>query len=99
HSYLEGYSGLEIEMKWIPKGHFEMGSKLTADEVASKLGGKKEWYGGEFPVHKVGMDGFWMGKTEVTVGQFRRFVDRTGYKTDAEIGGGAWNLVGGQPGQ
>lgn len=27
---------------------------------------------------------YYMGKTEVTVGQFRRFVQATGYKTDAE---------------
>jgi formylglycine-generating enzyme required for sulfatase activity len=28
--------------------------------------------------------GFYIGKTEVTVGQFRRFVNATGYQTDAE---------------
>ena len=28
--------------------------------------------------------GFWLGQTEVTVGQFRRFVAATGYVTDAE---------------
>jgi sulfatase modifying factor 1 len=28
--------------------------------------------------------GFWMGRTEVTVGQFKRFVEETGYVTDAE---------------
>jgi formylglycine-generating enzyme required for sulfatase activity len=28
--------------------------------------------------------GFWMGRTEVTVGQFRQFVDETGYVTEAE---------------
>lgn len=33
-------------------------------------------------------EGFWMGRTEVTVGQFRRFVDETGYLTDAEKPGG-----------
>lgn len=31
--------------------------------------------------------GFWMGKTEVTVEQFRRFVRATGYRTDAERAG------------
>jgi formylglycine-generating enzyme required for sulfatase activity len=35
-------------------------------------------------------DGFWMGRTEVTVGQFRRFVDDTGYQTDAEKEGEAY---------
>jgi formylglycine-generating enzyme required for sulfatase activity len=32
--------------------------------------------------------GFWMGRTEVSVGQFRRFVEETGYVTDAEKPGG-----------
>jgi|GEM_PF-1701875 len=30
--------------------------------------------------------GFWLGRTEVTVGQFQRFVRETGYVTDAEKG-------------
>ncbi|NOX99831.1 MAG: formylglycine-generating enzyme family protein [Verrucomicrobia bacterium] len=32
--------------------------------------------------------GFWMGRTEVTVKQFRKFADETGYVTDAERPGG-----------
>ena len=32
--------------------------------------------------------GFWMGRTEVSVGQFRRFVEETGFVTDAEQPGG-----------
>ena len=34
--------------------------------------------------------GFYMQTSEVTVGQFRRFVQETGYKTDAETGGGSY---------
>jgi formylglycine-generating enzyme required for sulfatase activity len=33
---------------------------------------------------------YWLGKTEVTVGQFRLFVNQTGYRTDAERGDGCW---------
>ncbi len=32
--------------------------------------------------------GFWMGRTEVTVGQFKKFVEATGFVTDAEKPGG-----------
>jgi formylglycine-generating enzyme required for sulfatase activity len=32
-------------------------------------------------------DGFWLGQTEVTVRQYRRFVKATGYKTEAERSG------------
>src|SRR5438445_8875391 len=38
----------------------------------------------ERPVHGVKVSSFWMDKTEVTVKQFRQFVDATGYVTDAE---------------
>jgi formylglycine-generating enzyme required for sulfatase activity len=31
--------------------------------------------------------GFWMGRTEVTTGQFRRFTETTGYTTEAERSG------------
>jgi len=47
-------------------------------------------YSDEKLVHEVCVDGFWMGRYEVTVGQFRRFVAETGYKTDAEKGGYCW---------
>ena len=43
-------------------------------------------YFDEGPVHTVSLDGFWMGQTEVTVGQFKKFVQETGYQTDAEKG-------------
>jgi formylglycine-generating enzyme required for sulfatase activity len=33
---------------------------------------------------------FWIGRHEVTVGQFKKFVRETGYKTDAEKAGRAW---------
>ncbi len=33
-------------------------------------------------------DGFWMGRTEVSVGQFRRFTEESKYVSDAEKPGG-----------
>ena len=38
----------------------------------------------EQPVHKVTLNSFWIGKYEVTNGEFKKFVDATGYLTDAE---------------
>jgi formylglycine-generating enzyme required for sulfatase activity len=35
-----------------------------------------------------------MGKTEVTVGEFRRFVDASGYKTEADTSGGGYEWTG-----
>ncbi len=40
------------------------------------------------PVHTVCVDDFYIGKYEMTVGEFREFVNKTGYKTEAEADGG-----------
>jgi formylglycine-generating enzyme required for sulfatase activity len=45
----------------------------------------------EKPVHEVCLDGFSMAKYDVTVGQFRKFVNATGYRTDAEKNTGGVN--------
>lgn len=62
------------EMVVIPAGSFSMGG--TAGEVDRK--------DNEGPVHTVSIKAFALGKTEVTVAEFRVFVRATGYKTDAE---------------
>ena len=38
----------------------------------------------EQPVHKVTLTSFYFGKYEVTYNDFKKFVDATGYVTDAE---------------
>jgi len=48
----------------------------------------------EKPVHEVCVDDFYMGKYEVTVGEFREFVNSTGYRTEAEQGDGCYIWTG-----
>ena len=54
------------EMSFIPASSFEMGDAL--DNMSHAL-----------PVHTVTLDGFYMDKTEVTVGQFDQFVTDSDY--------------------
>ena len=60
------------EMVSIPSGTFRMGDLSGEGDDDEK------------PVHSVTVPAFMMGKHEVTVGQFRRFVEATEYRTDAE---------------
>jgi len=77
-------SGLGFRMVPIRGGSFRMGD----------IGGSGQ--AGEEPVRTMTLDGFEMGATEVTVGQFRRFVKETGYKTEAERGDYAYVVSGGE---
>lgn len=76
--YTEDYSGLNMKMMWIEGGSFQMGSPASEKDRDSDEG----------PVHTVELDGFWLGETEVTVGQFMKFTEDTNYRTDAERGAG-----------
>jgi sulfatase modifying factor 1 len=66
----------------VPKGTFQMGS---ADDDKDALADEK-------PRHEVTIGkGFYLGKHEVTRGQFRKFAEATGYETEAEKDGkGSW---------
>ena len=62
-----------------------MGSSKSAKEIAKRFGSKESNFTDEHPRHRVEISrDFYLAKYEVTVGQFRRFVSATGYKTDAE---------------
>ena len=50
-----------MELKWVPKGCYQMGCGPWTSECSVD----------EKPVHEVCVDGFWMGKTEVTQGQWK----------------------------
>jgi len=62
----------ELDMVSIPGGAFEMG-----DTVGN---GRPN----ELPVHRVTVRPFKLAKYEVTVGQFRKFIHATSYRTEAE---------------
>ena len=84
---------VDLEVVYIPPGKFMMGSTpeekawATGIEGGAKPGTVREKYEGDPRPVRV-EQGFWMGRTEVTLGQFRRFVEESGYVTDAEKPGG-----------
>ncbi|MCX7045007.1 MAG: SUMF1/EgtB/PvdO family nonheme iron enzyme [Candidatus Sumerlaeota bacterium] len=69
--------GAMMKMIWIKPGKFLMGSP------GSEAGRSDD----EGPQHEVELDGFWMGKYQVTMGQFCLFVSETNYKTQADKNG------------
>ena len=78
-----------LKLKLIPAGEFLMGSSKDEDKGASDdemVQGQK---------HRVRITRpYYLGVTEVTVGQFRQVVEATGYRTEAERdgkGGYGWN--------
>ncbi|MCH7688388.1 MAG: SUMF1/EgtB/PvdO family nonheme iron enzyme, partial [Planctomycetes bacterium] len=71
-------------MAWIPGGTFIMGNKLGApNKNPQHLDDIPEHNDAMFE-HEIELDGYWIDKTVVTNAQFKKFVDTTGYVTDAE---------------
>jgi len=65
-NYIEDLGGgVKLEMVWIPAGTFEMGSPSSEE-------GR---FNNQSPVHTVELDGFWMGKFEVTQAQWQSFMN------------------------
>ena len=68
----------------------------NARRVGAQAGTVRESYEGEQPRKMRVPYGFWMGRTEVSVGQFRRFALESKYVTDAEKPGFFKRLFGGR---
>lgn len=64
-------------MIYVEGGKFQMGSSDGQDD--------------EKPIHTVTVGSFYIGKYEVTIAEFRKFIEATGYQTDAEKEG--WSYV------
>lgn len=88
-------NSIEMPLKLIPAGEFVMGStQKEADEFLAQMKAKRvhEWYQAsppsEVPAHPVRIPkGFYLGVYETRLRDFRKFVEATGYRTDAERDG------------
>lgn len=74
-------SDQRTDLVLVKGGAFRMGSNESVDEK---------------PVHSVTVNDFYMGKYELTLGQFKKFIDETSYQTDAEKGDGSYIFAGGE---
>ena len=70
------------EMIFVKGGTFQMGSNDGRDN--------------EKPVHSITLDDFYIDKYEVTVREFKKFIDATGHKTYAEENGYGFIWNGGK---
>ncbi len=76
---------VQIRMILVAGGEFEMGSEFYRTVLDKN---EQVFFQDESPIHKVRITrSFWVAETETTVAQFRRFVQETGYVTEAELSG------------
>ena len=78
-------NGVSFEMVAVKGGTFTMG-------CTSEQGG--ECYDSESPTHNVTLSDYYLGKYEVTVAQFREFINETKYRIDAEKDGSSYIING-----
>ena len=93
---VEATNSLGLKLVLIPPGEFLMGSTPERIEQALvqatefKIGADRRYIPTEGPQHRVVLTKpFRLSATEITVGQFRRFLESAGYETEtARLGGG-----------
>jgi formylglycine-generating enzyme required for sulfatase activity len=94
-------NSIGMKLAFLPAGEFLMGTsreeidRLFALYSPILLPMERELFEGEYPSHRVRITKpLYLGIHEITVGQFRFFVEDMGYKTEAEEdgqGGYGWN--------
>lgn len=86
-------TGTRTEQFLPPTGGSYSGPLAEIPAGRAYVGTNRPWIkpDGEGPQRRVSVKAFAMGATPVTVGQFRDFVDQTGYRTEAEDFG--WSFV------
>ena len=72
------------EMILVEGGSFDMGCTSEQQDCRDN----------EKPVHRVTLDSYYIGQYEVTVQEFKAFLDATNHVTDAEKNGGSYILTG-----
>ena len=86
--------GPGIVLAWIPPGSGQIGSTPAERAWAEGPEGMApaQWFHDEGlqPQTVVFKKGFWLGRTELTLGQWRYFVEATEYRTEAEVQGAAY---------
>jgi len=85
-----------MQLNWIPAGEFVMGNNEPKHALKMSFPlydpSRIEGIDDEYPAHKVRINKpFYIGSHEVSIGQFKVYLERSGHKTDAESdGNGAW---------
>jgi formylglycine-generating enzyme required for sulfatase activity len=83
--FLDG-AGAGPELVVLRAGRFQMGSPEHERKIAMACGAQKNWLARETPQHWVGIARpFAMGRYPVTVGEWRAFVEATGWQPDGEV--------------
>ncbi len=93
-------NSIGMKFRLIQPGTFMMGNERSVEELVEQFPEMKnwnrEWITRSDPSHSVRISkGYYLGKYAVTAADFKRFVDKVGYKTEGERDGkGAYGWTG-----